>query len=168
MRLKKAQINELLKWVAEGLTTPEINERAAKSEDPFRVSRSQVDYYRHTRKVNIWEIAQSQQTEALASGLALKAERVRRLQLLAALMEEDIFYGALWLDQVKMIGSGFDQERVEYEEFNTAEIAQYRGILDDIAKEVGDRKQINEVDLNKRVTFVWDIPVPQKQQKNTD
>ena len=40
-----------------------------------------------------------------------------------------------------MIGTGPFQERVEFEEFNTAEVSQYRGVLDDIAKEIGDRVQ---------------------------
>jgi len=35
-------------------------------------------------------------------------------------------------------------EIYDYEEFNAAEIAQYRGILDDIAKEVGGRVQKTE------------------------
>jgi len=56
-------------------------------------------------------------------------------------MEEDIFEGSLWTDQVKMIGSGDCQERVEFESFNSAEVDQYRGVLDDIAKELGGRVQ---------------------------
>jgi hypothetical protein len=46
----------------------------------------------------------------------------------------------LWTDQVKMIGSGPFAKEVDYEEFNTAEVTQYRGVLDDIAKELGHRK----------------------------
>ena len=49
--------------------------------------------------------------------------------------------GFIWLDQVKGVGSGPIAEIVDYEEFNTAEIAQFRGILDDIAKETGGREK---------------------------
>jgi hypothetical protein len=143
-KLEKAQKSALLGWVAEGLETSEINKRAAAFEPPFRVSPAQVDYYRKTRKVNLQEIAQSGEYDALKTGLALKEERVKRLTLLAALMEEDLFNGVLWTSDVKMIGTGEFQERVEFEEFNASEVQQYRGVLDDIAKEVSGRVQRQE------------------------
>ena len=145
MRLEKSQRDAVLKWAAEGLETPAVNARAATFEPPFSVSRAQVDYYRKTRKVNLKEIAASSEYDALTTGLAVKAERVNRLQLLAALMEEDLFGGVLWTQDVKMIGTGDAQERIEFEEFNTAEVAQDRGVLDDIAKEVGHRQQKTEL-----------------------
>jgi hypothetical protein len=48
------------------------------------------------------------------------------------------------LDQVKGVGSGDAAMIVDYEEFNKSEVDAYRGVLDDIAKEVGDRRNINE------------------------
>lgn len=145
MRLKKAQRSQLLEWVAAGLETGEINTLAESFDPPFSVSRAQVDYYRKTRKVDLQELLKDEQFDALTSGLSIKAERVKRLQLLAALMEEDIFNGVLWTEDVKMIGSGDNQERVEFEEFNSSEVVQYRGVLDDIAKELGQRVQRNEL-----------------------
>jgi hypothetical protein len=121
------------------------------------VSRQLVDWYRRHRAVNIKAIAADAEHDALTAGLALKAERVRKLQQLAALMEGDIFGGFLWTDQVKMIGSGLLSKEVEYEEFNTAEVQQYRGVLDDIAKEVGDRRT-NTVNTNVQVD--WDQVPP--------
>lgn len=146
MRLKREQKSVLQEWVAAGLETGEINAKAAKFEPPFSVSRAQVDYYRKTRKVKLDELMASEDYDALKSGLALKAERVKKLSLLAALIEEDLFNDVLWTTDVKMIGSGAFQERVEFEEFNAAEVQQYRGVLDDIAKEIGDRTQ--KVDQN--------------------
>ncbi len=140
MRLKKSQKEALLSWISEGLQTDEINERAALEEPPFRVSRQQVDGYRDRRAVDIKAIQQAGEHDALTTGLSIKAERVKRLQQLAALMERDLFGGFLWTDQIKMIGSGDSQQEVEYEEFNTAEVQQYRGTLDDIAKEMGHRR----------------------------
>jgi hypothetical protein len=153
MRLEKGQREKLLAWVAEGLDTSAINKRAAEHEPPFSVSRTQVDYYRKTRKVDLKALVQADEYDALNSGLALKMERVKRLMLLAALMEEDIFNGVLWTDNVKMIGAGPFQERVEYEEFNSAEVQQYRGVLDDIAKETGGRVQKVESDNKGEVIF---------------
>lgn len=155
MRLKKNQKEALLKWISEGLQSDEINDRAADFDDPFSVSRQQVDGYRDRRAVEIKAIRNAGELDALTAGLALRAERVRKLQQLAALMEKDLFGGFLWTDQVKALGSGEFMQIVDYEEFNTAEVQQYRGILDDIAKEVGDRK--NVVQHGGTVGFVVDI-----------
>lgn len=140
MRLKRSQKEKLLEWISEGLQSDEINQRAAEFDLPFEVSRQQVDWYRTTREKSIAAMAAASEHDALTAGLALKANRVLKLQQLAALMEQDIFGGFLWTDQVKMIGSGPFAKEVDYEEFNTAEVQQYRGVLDDIAKELGQRK----------------------------
>lgn len=145
MRLKKNQKEVLLQWISEGLQSDEINDRAAQFDDPFSVSRQQVDGYRDRRSIELRAIQSAAEHDALSSGLAIKAERVRKLQMLAALMERDLFGGFLWTDQVKALGSGEFMQVVDYEEFNTAEVQQYRGVLDDIAKEVGDRKVKSEL-----------------------
>ena len=145
MRLKKSQKECLLKWIAEGVQSDEINNRASVHIDPFSVSRQQVDYYRKTRKADIDVITKAGEMDALTEGLAKKSERVTRLKQLASLLENDLFGGFLWTDQVKGVGSGDIAEIVDYEEFNRSEVDAYRGVLDDIAKEVGDRKNINEV-----------------------
>lgn len=144
MRLKKAQKEAVLKWVAEGLQSDEINQRAGEFIPPFDVSRQQVDYFRKTRNADIKAIKAVSEKNALVEGYALKETRVYKLSVLAALMEKDLFGGFLWTDQVKGVGSGDIAEIVEYEEFNAAEVTQYRGVLDDIAKETGGRKTISE------------------------
>ena len=149
MRLKKAQREILLTWIAEGLTSDEVNSRAAIFDPPFNVSRQQVDHYRKTRKVEIEEIKQRDEFSALKSGLAKKEERLYLLKQLADHLAKDLFERSLfWTDMVKGIGRGENYERVEYEEFNANEVAQLRGILDDIAKEVGDRK--NSIDVTTK------------------
>lgn len=145
MRLKKAQKEAVLAWVAEGLESDEINERAAKFQPPFSVLRSQVAHYRASRAVELVAMTRSGEYAALSEGLALREERVGRLQKLAALMEKDLFGGFLWLDDVKTVGGGPLAEIVDFEKFNAAEIDAYRGILDDIAKEVGQRSVKIEV-----------------------
>lgn len=152
MRLKKNQKELLLAWISEGLQSDEINERAAAEEPSFVVTRSQVQGYRDRRALDMQAIRRAGEHDALTQGLAIKAERVRKLQQLAVLMERDLFGGFLWTDQIKMIGSGDAQQEVEYEEFNGAEVIQYRGVLDDIAKELGDRRT-NSVNTN--VSIDW-------------
>lgn len=140
MRLKKKQKEALLSWISEGLQTDEINSRAALFKPPFDVSRQQVDFYRDSRKVDLMILQAAGEGDALSTGLAQRQERVKKLQQLAGLMERDLFGGFLWTDQVKSVGAGPGQKIVEYEEFNAAEVSAYRGVLDDIAKEVGDRR----------------------------
>jgi len=108
---------------------------------PFSISRRQVTYYRKTRDADIKAMVAAGEQDALSEGLALRGNRVNKLKQLAALMERDLFGGFLWLDQIKGVGSGDAAQIVDYEEFNKAEVSEYRGVLDDIAKETGGRSQ---------------------------
>ena len=141
----------MLQWVAEGLQSDEINERAAVFNPPFTIGRATITHYRKTRKTDIETIIAQDEHDALSSGLALRAERVKKLKALALRLERDLFTDVeddyVWTDQVKSIGSGGTYEIVEYEEFNKAEIDAYRGLLDDIAKEMGDRKTQADITL---------------------
>ncbi len=138
MRLTKAQREKVLEWIAEGLLSDEINKRAAKQKPPFKVSRQQVDHFRRTRSVVLNDIKTEGEFDALKSGLSIKDKRVALLQELAEKLRADLFEGGrLWLDQAKAVVN----ERFEYQEFNGAEVAQLRGLLADIADEVGGRTQ---------------------------
>ena len=136
MILKKAQKETLLVWIAEGLQSDEINEKAGVFDPPFSVSRQQVDYYRKTRHAKIQELKESYENKALNDGLANKAVRIRKLKRLAKKMEDDLFEkNLMWLDNAKTVATN----HYDFEEFNKAEIDAYRAVLDDIAKEVGGR-----------------------------
>jgi len=139
MRLRKAQKEAVIAWIAEGLLSDEINERAGAHVPPFNVSRQQVDYYRKSREAELAAMVAAGEADALSTGLALKEERVKSLKRLAALMERDLFGGFLWTDQVKSLHDGDSYIPVDYEEFNRSEVDAYRGVLDDIAKETGGR-----------------------------
>ena len=140
MKLKKAHKEILLTWIAEGFLTDEINDRAAEFEQPFNVSREQVAYYRRSRNEKIKELKESYENKALNTGLARKGVRVQKLQRLAALLEHDLFAkGLTWVEDKKGVGSGDIAEIYDFEEFNKSEIDAYRGVLDDIAKEMGHR-----------------------------
>jgi hypothetical protein len=126
------------------LRSDEINAKAAQLDPPFQIDRRQVDYYRRTRKADLDAIKKISEQTALIEGYALKEHRVYKLSILAALMEKDLFGGFLWTDDVKGVGSGDIAEIVDFEEFNAAEVIQYRGVLDDIAKETCGRPNRNE------------------------
>ena len=165
MRLKKRQKEIALKWVAEGLDTAEINQRASLFDEPFDVSRQQVDYYRKSRKTDMKEMRQLDENKALNEGLAIKAVRVEKLKALAERLYSDLMDdGLTWTEEVKGIGSGPIAEIVEYLEFNRSEIDAYRGLLDDIAREIGDRSQKHEVTGKDGDSLVLEF----KQRQPTD
>jgi hypothetical protein len=139
MRLRKKQKEAVLSWIAEGLSSGEINIRASTFNPPLQVTRQNVDKYRKTRAVDIKAISKVDETNALTQGYALKEHRVLKLSQLAELLAVDIFGGFLWTEQVKGVGAGTAAEVVDYDEFNKAEVEAYRGVLDDIASETGGR-----------------------------
>lgn len=154
MKLKKAQREILLQWAAEGLESDEINKRAAQFKPRFKVTRQQVDHYRKSRGVKLGEIRETGETNALKTGFAVKENRIAALKQLADKMfdelnrEED---NRRWTKNAKGLGSGEEWERYDYEEFNKAEVDALRGVLDDIASELGERRpgvQVNNFNFN--------------------
>lgn len=146
MRLQKGQKEILLTWIAEGLLSDEINQRAQVFEPPFHCSRQQVDWYRKTRQFEIRNMQADAELQALRegmkTGLAVKEMRVEKLKRIADKLEQDLLEKEkVWLANKKGVGSGDVAEIFDYYEFNKAEIDAYRGLLDDIARELGDRVQ---------------------------
>src|SRR6185436_18348925 len=146
MRLRKAQKEIVLQGIAEGLTTGEINKRAAKFKPRFKVSRSQVDFYRKTREIKLDEIKEAGETQALTHGLAIKDERVAVLQrlanrMIADLLPSELDDSLLWTKEAKTVAN----KKYSYLEFNKSEVDALRGVLDDIAAEVGERVRKNEL-----------------------
>lgn len=89
--------------------------------------------------------------QVLQTGLALDYERVIKLKRLADFLISQIYerdengaYHNVWLPDVKQIGSGDQAERVDIERFNAPIIDQFRGVLDDLAKETGGRRKRND------------------------
>lgn len=147
MRLEKKQKEVLLKWVAEGLESDEINKRAQKFKPPFKISRNTVRHYRQSRNVKLEEIKEASESDALKSGLAIKEARVAALKELADVLLNELTRetdNRLWTENAKGIGN----ERYDYEEFNKAEIDAFRGLLDDIASELGERQPGVQVNNN--------------------
>jgi len=103
-----------------------------------------VDFYRKAKGVKLAEITERAEDSALKRGFAVRENRVAALDTLAATMYRELTTAGadnkLWLKDVKAVGSGDGQTIVDFEQFNAAEVQQFRGVLDDLAKEVGDRK----------------------------
>jgi len=85
--------------------------------------------------------------EIMDSGYALIHERIQSMKRLAdvlfAELTEEGENNRRWLPDVKQIGSGEHAERVDILRFNHQEVEQFRGLLDDIAKELGARKDVH-------------------------
>lgn len=172
MQLKRKQKTELLKWIAEGLQSNEINERAAKFNPPFNVSRQQVDHYRKTRRLDLEAIAHISEQTALTEGYAAKQHRVYKLSLLAALMEKDLLGGLLWTEDDQILDANGKVVAIE-EKFNKPEVESYRGVLDDIAREMGGRVVKTEGEMKVGVTVWEQLMAPRGddgnfEQDNTD
>lgn len=89
------------------------------------------------------------------TGLAQDHARVTELKKLAGFLKGEIYetngvveghesefkHHKVWLRDVKVVGGGEDAYPVTIYRFNSQLIDQYRGVLDDLAKEVGDRRQ---------------------------
>lgn len=85
----------------------------------------------------------------LEEGLALDFERVAALKKLATYLLNQIETpGKVWLKETRQVGKGEDAEIVTVKRrFNAPLIEQFRGVLDDIAKEKGERKHVMDIKL---------------------
>jgi hypothetical protein len=143
-KLTEEQRLAVLNWIAEGLTTREINNLAVSFNPPFKIS-PQLNYsYRKDYDIDIQQMRNDKDNIAINTGLAVRANRIQSLIDLALMLEEDLKQKKLvWTKDVKSIpvGSGnmTVHKEIEFEEFNEAEIRQLRGIYDDLAKETGGR-----------------------------
>src|SRR5258707_2612204 len=90
--------------------------------------------------------------EIMATGFAQPHERVAVLKELADTLLQDLRDPSKrWLRDVKGIGQGDNWTQVDIERFNSAELEQLRGLLDDIAKETGGRPKTIRVDIEHRI-----------------
>jgi hypothetical protein len=153
VKLKRKQQNALLEWAAEGLRLIEINERAAEFDPPFEVDYLQLKHARTRAKKRFSELREDYEKEALAEGLSRKAVRIRRLAQLAEKLEADLLdHDRLWVQEPKQVGA----QVIEVERFNAPEVKEYRGLLDDIARELGERRQSIDLALTKELDALLD------------
>ena len=80
---------------------------------------------------------------ALTEGFADKRERLRVLNMLSTgVLSELAVAGGFSREEVKIAANG---EHISYQVHDKAKFDTMRGLLDDIAKEMGDRKTVAEV-----------------------
>jgi hypothetical protein len=100
-----------------------------------------------------WDQTKTEERAAeLNFGLALDYERIRKLKRLADFLEAQIYtrsndgtFPNVWCPDVKVVGKGDAAEVIDIERFNSSIFLQYRGVLDDLAKEVGGRVAKSEI-----------------------
>jgi len=162
VKLARKQQNALLEWAAEGLQLSEINERGAKFDPPFEVEYLQLKNARQRSKKRYSVLREEFEAEAVSEGLARRAVRIRGLQALfdkhleliharGEEMADEVAGGATGL--MARDYRGKDADRAVYK-YDAALIRELRGLLDDIAKELGERR--TNVDLTTKgqsITF---------------
>lgn len=131
MGLTREQKNLVKAWVAAGLKDQQIIEMAKKQVPPFHLTRQNLskNYRKHTERKIRDIVSREAEESVLRQGLALREERVKLLGEVAKDLAE----------RSKHIKEG------SY----PAYVSQLRGCLDDIAKEMGERRE--KVDVNANV-----------------
>lgn len=88
-------------------------------------------------------------------GLAADYERIRQLGRMWAALDKEFNDGVgIWYMDIKMSAKG---DTVDVPAFNAALLTQMRGVLDDLAKEVGGRKQSVEHSTSKADPFTIEV-----------
>ena len=90
--------------------------------------------------------AEAKRMAILTGGFAQRHERVRALDDVAQLLLDELYEtNKRWLPDVKQIGSGENAEKVELVRFNAGLVKELRGVLDDLAAEMGERVKKREL-----------------------
>lgn len=142
--LNKEQRDEVLRMLGARETYQTIADAVGCSWD-------NVKYYAVKYADEINKAREAYDAQFIGQGLRSWSKRVEKLERLADRIEKTLEEPAkdgkggrgLWVDDIKMAGNG-DTEDVKV--FAGEAIRQYRGLLDDIAKETGGR--VTKQDLN--------------------
>jgi hypothetical protein len=149
--LTKKQRSALLAWAAEGLRLTQINQLAAEFEEPFQATWLQLKHARKRSKARFTEFQAEAEAEAISQGLARKADRIRQLEKLFDGMVQVIAERGQSESMIGVAGGrtgllvrDFKQHE-EVFKFDAALVREMRSILDDIAKEMGQRQNRHEI-----------------------
>lgn len=118
-------------WVAAGLKDAEIIRLAKEQVPPFHISQQNINKnYRKSTERRVQQLMQQERTdEVLRTGLAVKENRIKRLT-----EYEEILQGKLQHERDSRAMSAL--------------VNQARGCLDDIAKELGERREKIDMEAN--------------------
>lgn len=149
-RLNGKQTEYVVKLLKKGYTVPQIRKLGKKFDPPFEFTPTMGTTYRRRIGVSFKKMMDDAVMDGLNLGLEDSKARVALLQQIAIRLTKDILHKdpereRIWLNRLKAIGSGLNFESFYEEEFNTPELQQLRGILDDIAKELGGRVQRSDI-----------------------
>lgn len=152
--LTKEQRELITIWAAEGLNINEVQRRAGECDPPFEVTHNQLKHVRRHANKNYSNLREEFDREALSEGLARRAVRIRQLEELfdrhvtlirargAELAKDNVAGGSTGL--LVRDYKGKDADRAVYK-YDAALVREMRGLFDDIARELGERK--TNVDL---------------------
>lgn len=139
-QLTKLQRNLVLQWIMEGLSDSQIIVRAAEQSKPFSISRQAINKtYRRKEPEKIKQVLAEKEISALKQGLAIRENRVADLQKLRDKLIAEVDK-SLWIDDSKTILTQNYETTEVKKTFNASLIRELRGVLDDAAREMGDRK----------------------------
>lgn len=146
--LTKEQRELVITWAVEGLNINEVQRRAQECDPPFEVRYNQLKHIRRHANKNYSNLREEFDREALGEGLARRAVRIRQLEdlfdrhiaLIRARGEEmaaEVAGGDTGLLVRDYKGKEAD---VAVYKYDAALVKEMRGLFDDIARELGDRK----------------------------
>lgn len=140
MRLTKEQKNLVKAWMAAGLQDYEIIDLAKKHVPPFHLTKQNLSKtYRTSTERKVRDIVSREKEDAvLRSGLALKENRIRELAEIYQMAKDDV--------------RNNHDGRVRTGMANVA-----RGCLDDIAKELGERREKIDMEANVQARDILKI-----------
>lgn len=113
------------------------------------VKRQTLDLWklRDDFKARVAEHIEAFKQAALTAGFADKRARLVLLDAMATDVATRLRKNGYVREEVKLAANG---EHISYEVFDQPAMAQLRGLLDDIAKEIGDRKTIIDATIRDR------------------
>ena len=132
-KLTEVERSYIMTLLASGLSLREVSRKAA--EKGIRISHQNVAKYRPKIAEKLPEIIADKDESALKRGIALKEVRVQKLADMESLMYDSIY---------QRVKSGCSVEAL---------IREWRGLLDDVAKEMGDRRNVNNNTINVNNTI---------------
>ena len=146
-KLKPAQRRALLEWIAEGMTAAEMRERAAALPEPFEPTHGQIAHARAAMNAK-WKKKWAEAEDAIVTvGLARQAARLRQLTELYGRHEELLRARATDPDLAGVPGASTGlivladvKLGKEIYKYDRGLIGEMRSLLDDIARELGQRQ----------------------------
>jgi len=140
-KLDKVQKNLIYQWILEGLSDQQIMNRA-KEQNHFEITQQGINYYRNKKGIakQTKKILEKKTDSALRKGLAIRENRINDLQFIRDKLMDELNTNGLWIDESKTILTQNYETTETKKTFNAPLIRELRGVLDDAAKEMGERK----------------------------